>query len=69
MHNINGDTMKVRLGYVAISKALDITTSSTITYTNYVNKGYDTKKLLEITKNNINALKLITLKITFTFIG
>lgn len=59
MHNINGDTMKVRLGYVAISKALDITTSSTITYTNYVNKGYDTKKLLEITKNNINALKEI----------
>lgn len=51
--------MKVRLGYVAISKALDITTSSTITYTNYVNKGYDTKKLLEITKNNINALKEI----------
>lgn len=51
--------MKVRLGYVAISKALDITTSSTITYTNYVNKGYDTKKLFEITKNNINALKEI----------
>lgn len=51
--------MKVRLGYVAISKALDITASSTITYTNYVNKGYDTKKLLEITKNNINALKEI----------
>lgn len=51
--------MKVRLGYVAISKALDITTSSTITYTNYVNKGYDTKKLFEITKNNINTLKEI----------
>lgn len=51
--------MKIRLGYVAISKALDITTSSTITYTNYVNKGYDTNKLIEITKNNINALKEI----------
>ena len=31
--------MKVRLGYVALSKALDdVTTSSTITYTNYINK-------------------------------
>lgn len=51
--------MKIRLGYVAISKALDITSSSTITYTNYENKGYDTRKLLEITKNNLNALKEI----------
>ena len=31
--------MRVRLGYVALSKALDdVTTSSTITYTNYINK-------------------------------
>jgi UV DNA damage endonuclease len=51
--------MIIRLGYVAISKALDITTSSTITYTNYVNKTYTIEKLLEITKNNVNALKEI----------
>ena len=49
--------MKVRLGYVALSKALDdVTTSSTITYTNYINKNYNTSKLLEITKKNLDSL-------------
>ena len=49
--------MKVRLGYVALSKALDdVTTSSTITNTNYINKNYNTSKLLEITKNNLDSL-------------
>ena len=49
--------MKVRLGYVALSKALDdVTTSSTITYTNYINKNYNKSKLLEITKNNLDSL-------------
>ena len=49
--------MKIRLGYVALSKALDdITTSRTITYTNYINKNYNTSKLLEITKNNLDSL-------------
>lgn len=49
--------MKVRLGYVALSKALDdVTTSSTITYTNYINKNYNTSKLIEITKNNLDSL-------------
>lgn len=52
--------MKVRLGYVAISKAMeDTTTSSTITYTNYVNKNYTIDKLLEITKNNLDSLEKI----------
>ncbi len=50
--------MKVRLGYVALSKAMDnITTSSTITYTNYVNKNYTVDKLINITENNLNNLK------------
>ena len=49
--------MKVRLGYVALSKELDdVTTASTITYTNYINKNYNTSKLLEITKNNLDSL-------------
>lgn len=49
--------MIVRLGYVELSKALDdVTTSSTITYTNYINKNYNTSKLLEITKNNLDSL-------------
>lgn len=52
--------MKIRLGYVALSKALeDVTTSSTITYTNYINNNYNTDKLLEITKNNLESLKSI----------
>lgn len=50
--------MKVRLGYVALSKTLDnLTTSSTITYTNYLNKNYTVDKLIEITNNNLEALK------------
>ncbi len=50
--------MKVRLGYVALSKAMnDITTSSTITYTNYINKNYTVNKLLDVTKSNLDALK------------
>ena len=42
--------MRVRLGYVALSKALDdVTTSSTITYTNYINKNYNVNSIsLEI---------------------
>ena len=52
--------MRVRLGYVALSKALDdVTTSSTITYTNYINKNYNVSKLLEITKGNLEALNEI----------
>ena len=55
-----GDYMKIRLGYVALSKALDtLTTSSTITYTNFElnNKPYD--KLYEIISNNLDSLKEI----------
>lgn len=52
--------MRVRLGYVALSKALDnVTTSSTITYTNYINKNYNASMLLEITKGNLEALNEI----------
>ena len=39
--------MIIRLGYVAISKAIDITSSGTITYTNYLkeeNKDEESKK-------------------------
>lgn len=50
--------MKVRLGYVALSKAMnEITTSSSVTYTNYVNKNYTVDKLISITENNLNNLK------------
>lgn len=48
--------MKIRLGYVAISLALDLTSSSTMTYTNFekLKKPYD--KLYSIIDNNLNAL-------------
>ena len=60
MHTNNGDKVKIRLGYVALSKALDnITASSTITYTNYISKNYDVKKLINITKDNLESLKKI----------
>ena len=38
-NNINGDIMKIRLGYVAISNTLKITSSSTVTYTQYKKLG------------------------------
>ena len=48
--------MIIRLGYVAISKALDITSSGTITYTNYLK---DKTKIYDIIKQNFNVLKKI----------
>ena len=59
-NTITGDNMKVRLGYVAISKALeDVTTSKTITYTDYINKGYSKEKIYEVVNSNIDSLKKI----------
>ena len=43
---IIGDFMIVRLGYVAISKSLEnVTTSHTLTYTNYLNCNKDINKI------------------------
>ncbi len=56
---INGDNMIIRLGYVAISKTLNnITSSSTLTYTNF-SKNNDYKKLDEMIKSNFDALEKI----------
>lgn len=57
--------MKVRLGYVAISKTLeDTTSSSTISYTNYKKKEDSIQKLQEITLSNLQDLeKIITYNI------
>ena len=47
--------MIIRFGYVAISTSLDITTSSTITYTNFIkDKNYN--KLYSIINNNLDNL-------------
>lgn len=60
-HNNTGEIfMKIRLGYVALSKTLDdITSSRTITYTEYVKKNYNENKLLEILESNLDSLKKI----------
>lgn len=47
--------MIIRLGYACISKTVDITTSSTYTYTNY-QKEKDNEKLERIIQNNLLSL-------------
>lgn len=50
--------MKIRLGYACISTTLDITSSSTITYTNFIkNKNYN--KINELIISNLTNLKKI----------
>lgn len=52
--------MKVRLGYACLSKTLEnITSSKTITYTTYINKKYDIKKINNIVFENLDSLKKI----------
>ena len=51
--------MIIRLGYVAISKALDITSSGTITYTNYLKEEKKDEKLDKIIKSNLEKLEKI----------
>ena len=53
--------MKIILGYVSLSKALDITPSSIMTYTNFEKENYPVDKLINITKKNLEALKEITI--------
>lgn len=48
--------MIIRLGYVALSKTIDVTSSKTITYTNY-NKEPDIKKIENLIKENLNNLE------------
>lgn len=48
--------MIIKLGYVSISKALDVTTSHTISYTNYLKEENKEKKLDEVIKMNLESL-------------
>lgn len=56
-----GDSMKIRLGYVSISLSLNITSSRTITYTNFqkLNKEKQKEKLDQIINLNFESLKEI----------
>lgn len=56
LNTINGDTMKIRLGYACISKTLNVTSSSTYTYTNF-SKELDYKKLDNIIISNLSNLE------------
>ncbi len=52
--------MKIRLGYACLSKTLvNITSSKTITYTTYINKKYDEKKINDKIFENLDSLKKI----------
>ena len=51
--------MVIRLGYVAISKVLDITSSGTITYTNYQKEKNKEERLDHIIKSNLENLEKI----------
>jgi UV DNA damage endonuclease len=51
--------MNIRLGYACISKTLDITSSHTITYTNYELLENKEEKLIELTNKNLNNLEEI----------
>lgn len=53
-----GEKMKIRLGYVAISKTLENkTTSSAMTYTNFQKEENNYDKLYTIIHNNLNNLE------------
>ena len=53
--------MIIRLGYACLSKTIDITTSRTISYTNYLklNEEEKYKKLDELIKSNLNSLNVL----------
>lgn len=52
--------MRIRLGYACLSKTLvNITSSKTITYTTYINKKYDEKKINDKIFENLDSLKKI----------
>lgn len=54
--------MKIRLGYVAITKTLDnITSSSSLSYTIYKNSENKDEKLSNVIESNLNDLKQIIL--------
>ena len=55
---ITGDIVRVRLGYACISNAIKTTSSSSYTYTEYLEKG-NLDKLDNIIRSNLDGLKKI----------
>ena len=48
--------MKIRIGYVALSKTIDITSSHSFNYSNFVKSNNDYQKLDKIIELNLNSL-------------
>ena len=48
--------MKIRLGYVALSKSMDLTSSHTITYTNFEKENMPYNKLYDVINDNLDVL-------------
>ncbi len=58
--NNNGDTMKIRLGYACLTKTLDqVTSSSSLSYTNYNKIENKEEKLHQTILSNLNDLEKI----------
>ena len=51
--------MIIRLGYVALSKTLDITSSHSLSYTNFIKSNSDYNKLNEVIKLNLESLNTL----------
>ena len=51
--------MIVRLGYVALSKTLDITSSHSVSYTNFIKNNSDYEKLNAVIKLNLDSLNTL----------
>lgn len=51
--------MKIRLGYVSLSKTLDITSSHTLSYTNYLKEENGIEKIDSLIKKNLESLEQI----------
>lgn len=58
--NNNGDTMKIKLGYACLTKTLDqVTSSSSLSYTNYNKIENKEEKLHQTILSNLNDLEKI----------
>lgn len=51
--------MEIKLGYACLTKTLDVTSSSTLSYTNYLKEENKMKKINEVILSNLKALENI----------
>ena len=51
--------MKIRLGYVALSKTIDVTSSHSFNYSSFIKSNEDYQKLDQVIELNLNSLDQI----------